>query len=203
MYVVCLDLEGTLAPEIWVAVAEATGIDELKLTTREEPDYDKLMKFRIKVLAEHGLTLTDIQKVIAGIQPFEGAKEFLDELRSFAQVIIVSDTFQQFAMPIMEKLGYPAIFCNTLIIDDNNMVVDYRMRCEKSKLTTINALHAMGFETIASGDSHNDIAMIKGSAAGWLFRSPDVIKAQYPDLPTVESYEELMAGIKAAAPALV
>lgn len=202
MYIVCLDLEGVLVPEIWIEFAKASGIPELARTTRDEPDYDKLMKWRIGVLAEHGLTLADIQRVIEGIDPMPGAKEFLDELRSFAQVIIISDTFSQFAAPLMKKLGYPTIFCNELIIDDAGAVADYRMRCEQSKLTTVRALHSCGFETIASGDSFNDLGMIKASAAGFLFRSTDAIKAANPEIPACETYGELLALIREAVASL-
>lgn len=199
MYVVCLDLEGVLVPEIWIEFAQVSGIDELKLTTRDEPDYDKLMKYRIDILNSHKLTLSDIQRTIATIDPLPGAKEFLDELRSFAQVIIVSDTFQQFAMPLMKKLAYPTIFCNTLVVDENDRVVDYRMRVEQTKLTTVTALHAMGFETLASGDSYNDLGMIHASQAGWLFRSTDAIKAEHPEIPALETYDDLLAAIRQAA----
>ena len=171
MYITCLDLEGVLVPEIWIAFAEATGIPELKRTTRDEPDYDKLMKYRINILKEHGLGLKEIQDTIATIDPMPGAKEFLDELRSFTQVIIISDTFSQFAGPLMKKLGYPTIFCNTLEVADNGEITGFKMRCDKSKLTTVKALQSIGFETIASGDSHNDLGMIQASKAGFLFRS--------------------------------
>ncbi|WP_377074477.1 bifunctional phosphoserine phosphatase/homoserine phosphotransferase ThrH, partial [Ruminococcus bicirculans (ex Wegman et al. 2014)] len=180
------------------AFAEATGIPELKRTTRDEPDYDKLMKYRINILKEHGLGLKEIQDTIATIDPMPGAKEFLDELRSFTQVIIISDTFSQFAGPLMKKLGYPTIFCNTLEVADNGEITGFKMRCEKSKLTTVKALQSIGFETIASGDSHNDLGMIQASKAGFLFRSTDSIKAEYPELPAYETYDELMAAIKAA-----
>ena len=202
MYVVCLDLEGVLVPEIWIEFSKASGIPELKRTTRDEPDYDKLMKWRIGILAEHGLGLKEIQDVIARIDPMPGAKEFLDELRSFAQVIIISDTFQQFAAPLMKKLGYPTIFCNTLVVGEDGAIVDYRMRCEQSKLTTVTALHAAGLETIASGDSFNDLGMINASQAGFLFRTTDAIKAAYPQIPAYETYEELLAAIREAAEAL-
>jgi phosphoserine/homoserine phosphotransferase len=198
MEIVCLDLEGVLVPEIWIAFAEETGIPELKRTTRDEPDYDKLMKYRINILKEHGLGLKEIQDTIATIDPMPGAKEFLDELRSFTQVIIISDTFSQFAGPLMKKLGYPTIFCNTLEVADNGEITGFKMRCEKSKLTTVKALQSIGFETIASGDSHNDLGMIQASKAGFLFRSTDSIKAEYPELPAYETYDELMAAIKAA-----
>ncbi len=202
MYVVCLDLEGVLVPEIWIEYAEAAGVPELKRTTRDEPNYDKLMQYRIDILRERGLTLGQIQDVIETLDPLPGAKEFLDELRSFAQVIIVSDTFQQFAMPLMKKLGYPTIFCNALEVGEDNMITGHKMRVEQTKLTTVEALHAMGFETIASGDSYNDLGMIKASQAGFLFRSTDAIKAEHPEIPTCETYEELMALIKDAVAAL-
>ena len=196
MYITCLDLEGVLVPEIWIAFAEETGIPELKKTTRDEPDYDKLMKYRIAILKEHGLGLKEIQDVIATIDPLPGAKEFLDELRSIGQVIILSDTFTQFAAPLMKKLGYPAIFCNELVINESGEVVDFKMRCEKSKYTTVRALQSCGFETIASGDSYNDLGMIEASKAGFLFRSTEQIKKDYPDLPAYETYEELLEAIK-------
>jgi len=198
MNVVCLDLEGVLVPEIWIAFAEATGIPELKRTTRDEPDYDKLMKFRIGILKEHGLGLKEIQDTIAAIDPIPGAKEFLDELRRTTQVLIVSDTFEQFAKPLMEKLGWPTIFCNTLEVAENGEITGFQMRCEKSKLTTVKALQSMGFETIASGDSFNDLGMILNSKAGFLFKSTDAIKAEYPNLPAFEEYDELLEAIKAA-----
>ena len=198
MNIVCLDLEGVLVPEIWIAFAEATNIPELKRTTRDEPDYDKLMKYRINILKEHGLGLKEIQDTIATIDPMPGAKEFLDELRSITQTIIISDTFTQFASPLMKKLGWPTIFCNTLEVADTGEITGFKMRCEQSKLTTVKALQSIGFETIASGDSHNDLGMIRASKAGFLFKSPDRIKAENPDLPAFETYEELMAAIKAA-----
>ena len=198
MIVTCLDLEGVLVPEIWIAFAEASGIPELKKTTRDEPDYGKLMEYRIAILKEHGLGLKEIQETIAKIDPMPGAKEFLDELRSICQTIIISDTFTQFAKPLMEKLGMPTIFCNELIVADNGEITGYKMRCEKSKLTTVKALQSCGFETIASGDSHNDIGMILASKAGFLFKSTDSIKAEYPQLPAYETYDELLAAIKAA-----
>ena len=198
MEIVCLDLEGVLVPEIWIAFAEETGIPELKRTTRDEPDYDKLMNYRIAILKEHGLGLKEIQETIAQIDPLPGAKEFLDELRAMTQVIIISDTFSQFAGPLMKKLGYPTIFCNSLEVADNGEITGFKMRCEKSKYTTVKALQSIGFETIASGDSHNDLGMIRASKAGFLFKSPDSIKAENPDLPAFETYEELMAAIKAA-----
>ncbi len=196
MYITCLDLEGVLVPEIWIAFAEASGIPELKRTTRDEPDYDKLMNYRLSILKEHGLGLKEIQDVIATIDPMEGAKEFLDELRSLCQVIIISDTFTQFAAPLMKKLGMPTIFCNSLEVGENGEITGYKMRCEKSKYTTVKALQSIGFETIASGDSHNDLGMIRASKAGFLFKSPDSIKQENPDLPAYETYDELMAAIK-------
>ena len=198
MNIVCLDLEGVLVPEIWIAFAEATGIPELKRTTRDEPDYDKLMRFRIGILKEHGLGLKEIQDVIAKIDPLPGAKEFLDELRSITQVIIISDTFSQFAGPLMKKLGLPTIFCNTLEVAENGEITGFKMRCEQSKLTTVKALQSIGYDTIASGDSHNDLAMIQASKAGFLFRSTEQIKKDYPKLPAFESYDELLAAIKEA-----
>ena len=197
MYVTCLDLEGVLVPEIWIAFAEATGIPELKKTTRDEPDYDKLMNYRLAILKEHGLGLKEIQDVIATIDPMEGAKEFLDELRSVCQVLILSDTFSQFAAPLMKKLGMPTIFCNELIVGEDGAITGYKMRCEKSKYTTVKALQSCGFETIASGDSYNDLGMINASKAGFLFKSTDKIKANNPDLPAFETYNELLAAIKA------
>lgn len=198
MYVTCLDLEGVLVPEIWIAFAEASGIPELKRTTRDEPDYDKLMKYRIAILKEHGLGLKEIQETIAKIDPMPGAKEFLDELRQCCQVIILSDTFTQFAGPLMKKLGMPTIFCNTLEVAPDGEITGYKMRVEKSKYTTVKALQSVGFETIASGDSHNDLGMIRASKAGFLFKSTDAIKAENPDLPAYETYDELLAAIKAA-----
>ncbi len=197
MYVTCLDLEGVLVPEIWIAFAEATGIPELKKTTRDEPDYDKLMNYRLAILKEHGLGLKEIQDVISTIDPMEGAKEFLDELRSVCQVLILSDTFSQFAAPLMKKLGMPTIFCNELIVGEDGAITGYKMRCEKSKYTTVKALQSCGFETIASGDSYNDLGMINASKAGFLFKSTDKIKADNPDLPAFETYDELLAAIKA------
>ncbi|ADU22282.1 bifunctional phosphoserine phosphatase/homoserine phosphotransferase ThrH [Ruminococcus albus] len=197
MIVTCLDLEGVLVPEIWIAFAEASGIPELKKTTRDEPDYDKLMKYRLAILKEHGLGLKEIQDTIAKIDPMPGAKEFLDELRDCCQVLILSDTFTQFAKPLMKKLGMPTIFCNELVVADNGEITGYKMRCEKSKLTTVKALQSCGFDTIASGDSFNDLGMILNSRAGYLFRSTDKIKADYPDLPAFETYDELLAAIKA------
>ena len=198
MNIVCLDLEGVLVPEIWIAFAEESGIPELKRTTRDEPDYDKLMKWRIGILKEHGLGLKEIQDTIAKIDRMPGAKEFLDELRSLTQVIIISDTFSQFAGPLMKKLGYPTIFCNTLEVAENGEITGFKMRCEQSKLTTVKALQSIGYDTIASGDSHNDLGMILNSKAGFLFRSTDAIKAEYPQLPAYETYEELMGAIKKA-----
>lgn len=198
MNIVCLDLEGVLVPEIWIAFAEASGIPELKRTTRDEPDYEKLMNWRIGILKEHGLGLKEIQETIAKIDPMPGAKEFLDELRSITQVIIISDTFTQFAGPLMKKLGYPTIFCNTLEVADDGEITGFRMRIEQSKLATVKALHSVGFQTIASGDSHNDLGMIQASKAGFLFRSTEQIKKDYPNLPAFETYDELMAAIKNA-----
>lgn len=198
MNVVCLDMEGVLVPEIWIAFAEASGIPELKRTTRDEPDYDKLMKFRLNILKEHGLGLKEIQETIAKIDPLPGAKEFLDELRATTQVIILSDTFEQFAKPLMEKLGWPTIFCNTLEVAENGAITGYQMRCEKSKLTTVRALQSCGFDTIAAGDSFNDLGMIQASKAGFLFKSTAAIKADYPELPAYEEFDDLLAAIKAA-----
>ena len=198
MNIVCLDLEGVLVPEIWIAFAEETGIPELKRTTRDEPDYDKLMNYRIKILKEHGLGLKEIQETIAKIDPMPGAKEFLDELRSITQVIIISDTFSQFAGPLMKKLGWPTIFCNSLEVADDGEITGFKMRCEQSKLTTVKALQSSGYDIIASGDSHNDLGMILASKAGFLFRSTDAIKQEYPQLPAYETYDELLAAIKAA-----
>ena len=198
MNVICLDLEGVLVPEIWIAFSEASGIPELRRTTRDEPDYDKLMRFRIGILKEHGLGLKEIQETIAKIDPMPGAKEFLDELRSITQVLILSDTFSQFAGPLMKKLGYPTIFCNELVVGENGEITGFKMRCEQSKLTTVKALQSIGFETIAAGDSHNDLGMILASKAGFLFRSTEQIKADHPELPAFETYEDFMAAIKAA-----
>ena len=198
MNIVCLDMEGVLVPEIWIAFAEESGNPELKRTTRDEPDYDKLMTWRLSVLKEHGLGLKEIQDTIAKIEPMEGAKAFLDELRSITQVIILSDTFTQFATPLMEKLGWPTIFCNTLEVAENGEITGYRMRCPQSKLTTVKALQSIGFDTIASGDSHNDLGMIQASKAGFLFKSTDQIKADYPQIPAYETYDELLAAIKKA-----
>lgn len=198
MNIVCLDLEGVLVPEIWVAFAEETGIQELKKTTRDEPDYDKLMKWRLGILKEHGLGLKEIQETIAKIDPMPGAKEFLDELRSMTQVIIISDTFTQFAAPLMKKLGLPTIFCNSLEVAENGEITGCRMRVENSKYSTVKALQSIGFETIASGDSHNDLGMIKASKAGFLFKSTEQIKKDNPELPAYETYDELMEAIKKA-----
>ncbi len=198
MYITCLDLEGVLVPEIWIAFAEASGIPELKRTTRDEPDYDKLMRWRLGILKEHGLGLKEIQETIATIDPMPGAKEFLDELRSITQVIIISDTFAQFATPLMKKLGWPTIFCNSLEVAPDGEITGFRMRCEQSKLTTVRALQSIGYETIASGDSYNDLGMIKAGKAGFLFRSTDRIKADNPELAAYESYDELMDAIRRA-----
>ncbi len=198
MYITCLDLEGVLVPEIWIAFAEASGIPELKRTTRDEPDYDKLMNWRLGILKEHGLGLKEIQNTIAGIDPLPGAKQFLDKLREICQVIIISDTFSQFAGPLMAKLGYPTIFCNSLEVAPSGEITGFKMRCEQSKLTTVKALQSIGYDTIASGDSHNDLAMIKASRAGFLFRSTEQIKTDYPELPAYEEYDELFEAIKAA-----
>ena len=196
MNIVCLDLEGVLVPEIWIAFSEETNIPELKITTREEPDYDKLMKYRINILKEHGLGLKEIQETIAKINPLEGAKEFLDELRKITQVIILSDTFTQFATPLMAKLGYPTIMCNTLEVAPSGEIVGFKMRCAQSKLSTVKALQSVGFETICAGDSYNDLGMILNSKAGFLFKSTDKIKKDYPSLPAYETYEELLSAIK-------
>lgn len=198
MNIVCLDLEGVLVPEIWIAFAETSGIPELKKTTRDEPDYDKLMRGRLDILKEHGLGLKEIQDVIAKIDPLPGAKEFLDELRSLTQVLILSDTFEQFAAPLMKKLGWPTIFCNTLIVEPDGTISDFRMRVEKSKLTTVKALQSIGFETIAAGDSFNDLAMIEASKAGFLFRSTEQIKRDHPELPAFEDYGDFLEAIKKA-----
>ena len=198
MYITCLDVEGVLVPEIWIAFAEASGIPELKRTTRDEPDYDKLMKWRLGILKEHGLGLKEIQETIAKIDPLPGAKEFLDELRSFSQVILISDTFTQFATPLMEKLGRPTLFCNSLEVAENGEITGFKMRCEKSKLTTVKALQSIGFDTIASGDSYNDLGMIQASKAGFLFRSTEQIRADHPEIPAYEEYDELLAAIREA-----
>ena len=196
MYITCLDLEGVLVPEIWIAFAQASGIPELKRTTRDEPDYDKLMNWRLGILKEHGLGLKQIQDVIATIDPMPGAKEFLDELRSLCQVIIISDTFTQFASPLMKKLGMPTIFCNSLEVAPSGEITGFKMRIENSKLTTVKALQSIGYDTIASGDSYNDLGMIKASKAGFLFKSTDKIKADNPTIPAYENYSELLAAIK-------
>ena len=196
MYITCLDLEGVLVPEIWIAFAEETGIPELKKTTRDEPDYDKLMKYRIEILKQHNLGLAEIQNTIAKIDPLPGAKEFLDELRSFTQAIILSDTFEQFASPLMKNLGMPTIFCNTLEVSKTGEITGYKMRCEKSKLTTVKALQSCGFETIASGDSFNDLGMIQASKAGFLFRTTEQIKKDYPSYPAFTEYADLLNAIK-------
>ena len=197
MDIVCLDLEGVLVPEIWIAFSKASGIPELKRTTRDEPDYDKLMNWRLDILRQHGLGLKEIQDTIATIEPIPGAKEFLDELRSLTQVIIISDTFTQFAKPLMQKLGWPTIFCNSLEVAENGEITGFRMRIENSKYTTVKALQSIGYNTIASGDSYNDLGMIKASKAGFLFKSTDKIKQDNPDLPAFETYDELLAAIKA------
>ena len=198
MKLICLDLEGVLVPEIWVAFAAARKFPELKKTTRDEPDYDKLMRWRLSVLKEHGLGLKEIQETIASIDPLPGAKEFLDELRSFAQVIIISDTFTEFAQPLMKKLGWPTIFCNSLVVAENGEITDYKMRVENSKLTTVRALQSIGFETVASGDSYNDLGMILAGKSGFLFRTTEQIKADYPQIPALETYEELLNALKEA-----
>ena len=198
MNIVCLDMEGVLVPEIWIAFAEKTGIPELRITTREEPDYDKLMKYRLGILKQHKLGLAEIREVIAGIDPMPGAKAFLDELRSMTQVIILSDTFEQFAMPLMKKLGWPTIFCNTLEVAEDGEIIGYKMRVAQSKLTTVKALQSIGYETIASGDSYNDLGMIQASKAGFLFKSTDKIKKDYPDIPAYEEYADLLSAIRKA-----
>ena len=198
MNIVCLDMEGVLVPEIWIAFAEETGIPELKLTTRDEPDYDKLMNYRLKILKEHGLGLKEIQDVIAKIDLMPGAKEFLDELRSITQVIILSDTFEQFATPLMKKLDWPTIFCNTLEVAESGEITGFKMRCPQSKLTTVKALQSIGYDTIASGDSFNDLGMIQASKAGFLFKSTDAIKKDYPNIPAYEEYSDLLDAIKKA-----
>ncbi len=197
MTVVCLDLEGVLVPEIWIAFAKASGISELTRTTREEPDYDKLMKWRLEILRQHNLGLPEIEAIIQTIEPMQGAKAFLDELRSLTQVFIISDTFTQFGMPLMKKLGYPTLLCNSLEVDTDGKITDYTMRVANSKLTTVKALQAMGYETVAAGDSYNDLAMIKASKAGFLFKSTDKIKAENPEIPALETYEDLIKAIKA------
>jgi len=198
MNIVCLDMEGVLVPEIWIAFAEASGIPELKRTTRDEPDYDKLMKWRLDILKQHGLGLKEIQATIEKIDPLPGAKKFLDELRSITQVVILSDTFEQFAKPLMKKLDWPAIFCNTLEVAGSGEITGYQMRCPQSKLTTVRALQSCGFDTIAAGDSFNDLGMIKASKAGFLFKSTDAIKADNPDLEAFEEFDDLLAAIKKA-----
>ena len=198
MNIVCLDMEGVLTPEIWVAFAKASGIPEFLRTTRDEPDYDKLMRFRIDLLRERGLGLREIQEVISTIDPLPGAREFLDTLRACTQTVIISDTFEQFAQPLMKKLGWPTLFCNTLEVAKNGEITGYRMRCEKSKVTTVRALQSCGFETIAAGDSFNDLGMIRASKTGFLFRSTDAIKADNPDLEAFEEYDDFLAAIKAA-----
>ena len=195
MNIVCLDLEGVLVPEMWIAFAEATGISEFRRTTRDEPDYDKLMRFRLDLLARHGLGLGEIQAAIDGVEPLEGAREFLDALRARTQVVIISDTFEQFARPLMRKLGWPTLFCNTLDVGEGGRITGYRQRCAQSKLTTVKALQSCGFETIAAGDSFNDIAMIRASKAGFLFRTTERIRAENPDLPAFETYDDFMKGI--------
>ncbi len=198
MYITCLDMEGVLTPEIWIEFANATGIKELTRTTRDEPDYDKLMQYRIDILREHGMGIKQIQDVIATLEPMEGAREFLDELRGITQVVVLSDTFEEFAMPLIEKLGRPTIICNSLVIGEDGMITGYKMRCKQTKLTSVKAFHEMGVETLAAGDSHNDIGMIQNSKAGWLFKSTDAIKAEFPQIPALETYDELLAAIKAA-----
>ena len=198
MNIVCLDMEGVLVPEIWIAFAGASGVPELRRTTRDEPDYCKLMAYRLAILKEHGLGLREIQATIAKIDPLPGAREFLDRLRAETQVVILSDTFEQFARPLMEKLGWPTIFCNTLEVGPDSSITGYKMRCEKSKLTTVKALQSMGYDTIAAGDSFNDLAMIQASKAGFLFRSTEAIKAAHPELPAFEEFDELLAAIEGA-----
>ena len=198
MYITCLDLEGVLVPEIWIAFSEVSGIPELRRTTRDEPDYDKLMRWRMDILREHGLGLKQIQDVIAQIDPLPGAKDFLDELRAQTQAIIVSDTFEEFAQPLMKKLGWPTIFCNSLVVAEDGEITDYKMRVENSKLTTVRALQSIGFETVASGDSYNDLGMILAGKSGFLFRTTEQIKADYPQIPALETYEELLNALKEA-----
>ena len=198
MYITCLDMEGVLTPEIWIEFAKATGIKELERTTRDEPDYDKLMQYRIDILREHSMGIKQIQEVISTLEPMEGAHEFLDELRGITQVVVLSDTFEEFATPLIEKLGRPTIICNSLEIDEDGMITGHKMRCEQTKLTSVKAFHEMGVETLAAGDSHNDIGMIKNSKAGWLFKSTDAIKAEFPEIPALDTYDELLAAIKAA-----
>lgn len=196
--IVCLDMEGVLIPEIWIEFAHETGIKELRLTTKDEPDYDKLMKMRIRLLKEHNYGIKEIQKVIDKVEPYEGAKEFLDELRSFTQVIILSDTYREFGLPVMKKLGYPTLFCHELEIADNGEITDYKLRKNGTKLETVKALQSIGFETIAAGDSYNDLGMIRASKAGFLFRSPEKIKNENKDVKTLETYEELLSEIRKA-----
>ncbi len=198
MNIVCLDMEGVLTPEIWIAFAEASGIPELRRTTRDEPDYDRLMKYRISILKEHGLGLKEIQKVIASIDPLEGAREFLDALREDVQLVILSDTFEEFARPLIKKLGMPSIFCNSLVTGEDGEVLDYRMRCANTKLSTVRALQSVGFDTIAAGDSFNDLGMIQASKTGFLFRSTEAIKAAYPDIPAYDEYDDLLRAIREA-----
>ena len=198
MNMVCLDLEGVLVPEIWIALSEESGIPELRRTTRDEPDYDKLMRWRLGILKEHGLKLSDVQNVIAKIDPLPGAKEFLDSLREVTQVVILSDTFEEFAKPLMKKLGWPTILCNNLVISEDGFISDFKMRCKDTKLTTVRAFQSIGYDTIASGDSYNDLDMILAGKAGFLFRSTDQIKADYPQIPAYETYDELLAAIRAA-----
>ena len=198
MYITCLDMEGVLVPEIWIAFAEASGIPELKRTTRDEPDYDKLMRYRLDILKEHHLGLKEIQATIAKIDPLPGARAFLDQLREETQVIILSDTFEQFAQPLMRKLNWPTLFCNTLEVAPDGAITGYRMRCPQSKLTTVKALQSAGFQTIAAGDSHNDLGMIQASKAGFLFRSTDAIKAEHPELPAFDRFDDLLAAIRGA-----
>lgn len=196
MYITCLDMEGVIAPEIWIEFSKVSGIPELSRTTRDEPDYDKLMKWRIGILKDHGLTLKDIQNTIAKIDPLPGAKEFLDELRSMSQTIVLSDTFEEFTGPILKKLGMPTVFCNSLEVDEKGFIVSHKMRCPQSKLTTVKALQSIGYETIAFGDSYNDLGMIQASKAGFLFRTTDKIKADYPEIPAFTEYSDLLAAIK-------
>ena len=198
MYITCLDLEGVLVPEIWIAFSEVSGIPELRRTTRDEPDYEKLMRWRMDILRQHGLGLRQIQDVIAQIDPLPGAKEFLDELRATTQAVIVSDTFEEFAQPLMKKLGWPTIFCNSLVVAEDGEITDYKMRVENSKLTTVRALQSIGFETVASGDSYNDLGMILAGKSGFLFRTTEQIKADYPQIPALETYEELLNALKEA-----
>lgn len=198
MYITCLDMEGVLTPEIWIEFANATGIKELTRTTRDEPDYDKLMRYRLDILREHNMGIKQIQEVIATLEPMEGAREFLDELRDMTQVVVLSDTFEEFAAPLVKKLGRPTIICNSLVIDDDGMITGYKMRCEQTKLTSVKAFHDMGVQTLAAGDSHNDLGMILNSKAGWLFKTTDAIKAEFPQVPALETYDELLAAIKAA-----